>query len=151
MFVPPFFRRLALVVPLAGLLACQPDHPTGLPTAGLSKLHGTWLLVSESSRADTLVYRRNTYRFKYRAGGRPGFRLRPAGLFTRFDVAPGGGLQAEEGTWAQTGAGRLLIHLPDLAPAEPDYELEMLSYKDGQLKLRRLQRRPAVEVIRQPE
>jgi hypothetical protein len=143
-------RRVALLAPLTLLLACQREHPTGLPTAGLATLHGTWLLLPESSRADTLVYRRNTYRFKYRPGGRPGFRLQPEGQFTRFDVAPGGGLLAQEGTWTQTSTGRILIHLPELAPTEPDYELEVLAYKDGQLKLRRLKRRPAVEIIRHP-
>jgi len=144
-------RRVAVAIPLALLLACQPEHPAGLPADGLPVLHGTWLLLPESSYADTLVYRRNTYRFKYRPKGRPGFRLRPTGQFTRFDVAPGGGLLAEEGTWTQASNGRLLIHLPGLEPPEPDYELEVLSYKDGQLKLRRLRERPAVEVIRQPQ
>jgi hypothetical protein len=151
MLFPTFTRRFAVLAPLALLLACQPNHPAGLPVGTLEPLHGTWLLVPESSRADTLVYRRNTYRFNYRPGGRPGFRLRPAGRFTRFDVAPGGGLLAEEGTWAQASQGRLLIHLPGLEPPEPDYELEVLSYKDGQLKLRRLKSRPAVEVIRAPQ
>lgn len=143
--------KTTCVLALLGLLAaCQPDHPTGLPADGLAALHGTWLLLPESSRADTLVYRRNTYRFKYRPGGRPGFRLRPAGQFTRFDVAPGGGLLAQEGTWTQTTTGRLLIHLPELEPAEPDYELQVLAYQNGLLKLRRLKSRPAVEVLRQP-
>ena len=142
-------RSLVVWWPLLAL-ACQPNHPAGLPVGTLEPLHGTWLLVPESSRADTLVYRRNTYRFNYRPGGRPGFRLQPAGQFTRFDVAPGGGLLAQDGTWTQTSTGRLLIHLPDLAPNEPDYELEILGYKDGQLKLRRLKRRPAVEIIHHP-
>ena len=137
---------------LAGLLvlaaACHPDHPAGLPSGRLAALHGTWLLVPEASRADTLTYRRNTYRFRYRPGGRPGFRLAPAGRFVRYDVAPGGGLLAQEGTWMETSTGRLLIHLPGLEPPTPDYELEILSYKDGELKLRHLRERPAVEVIR---
>ena len=137
MLFPTFTRRLALLAPLAWLLACQPDHPTGLPVGSLEPLHGTWLLLPESSRADTLVYRRNTYRFKYRPNGRPGFRLRPAGQFTRFDVASGGGLLAQNGTWTETSTGRLLIHLPGLEPAEPDYELEVLGYREGVLKLRR--------------
>ena len=143
-------RSVAVWWPLLAL-ACQPKHAADLPAGSLAPLHGTWLLVPESSRADTLAYRRNTYRFKYRPSGRPGFRLRPAGLFTRFDVAPGGGLLAEEGTWAETSTGRLLVHLPEVEPAEPDYELEVLSYKDGLLMLRRLQGRPAVEIIRQPK
>jgi len=143
-------RSVAVWWPLLAL-ACQPKHAADLPAGSLEPLHGTWLLVPESSRADTLAYRRNTYRFKYRPSGRPGFRLRPAGLFTRFDVAPGGGLLAEEGTWAETSTGRLLVHLPEVEPAEPDYELEVLSYKDGLLMLRRLQGRPAVEIIRQPK
>jgi len=151
MFCYTLLRWLAVAIPLALLAACQPEHPTGLPANGLAALHGTWLLLPESSHADTLVYRRNTYRFKYRPGGRPGFRLRPSGQFTRFDVAPGGGLLAEDGTWTSTSTGRLLIHLPDLKPAEPDYELEVLAYKNGQLRLRRLKGRPAVEVIRQPK
>jgi len=147
-----YLTRLARAAPLALLLGCHAEHPAGLPaSAELAQLRGTWLLLPESSRADTLAYRRNTYRFKYRPGGRPGFRLRPAGLFTRFDVAPGGGLLAEEGTWAETSTGRLLVHLPEVEPAEPDYELEVLSYKDGLLMLRRLQGRPAVEIIRQPK
>jgi hypothetical protein len=147
MFFSDTIRRLAVAAPLALLAACQPEHPTGLPKAGLAALHGTWLLLPESSRADTLVYRHNTYRFKYRPGGRPGFRVQPAGRFTRFDLAPGGGLLAEEGTWTETSTGRLLIHLPSLEPPEPDYELEVLSYREGLLKLRRLKSRPVVEVI----
>jgi hypothetical protein len=139
---------------LAGILllaaACHPDHPAELPAGQLAALHGTWLLVPEASRADTLCYRRNTYRFKYRPGGRPGFRLGPAQRFVRYDVAPGGGggLLAQEGTWTETSTGRLLIHLPELEPAEPDYELEVLGYKQGVLRLRRLAERPAVEIIR---
>ena len=128
--------------------ACHPNHPAELPAGNLAALHGTWLLVPEASHADTLAYRRNTYRFRYRPGGRPGFRLGPAGRFVRYDVAPGGGLLAQEGTWTETSTGRLLIHLPELEPAEPDYELEPLSYQQGVLKLRRLAQRPAVEVLR---
>ena len=146
-----FVYRLAVAASLALLLlGCQPHHSADLPSGGLAAVHGTWLLVPESSHADTLAYRRNTYRFKYRPGGRPGFRLQPAGQFTRFDVAAGGGLLAQDGTWMQTTTGRLLIHLPEVEPAEPDYELEVLSYKQGVLKLRRLKSRPVVEVLRQP-
>ena len=138
---------------LAGLLglaaACHPDHPAGLPAGRLATLHGTWLLVPEASHADTLTYRRNTYRFRYRPGGRPGFRLGPAGRFVRYDVAADGGLLAQEGTWAETTTGRLLVHLPETEPAEPDYELEVLAYKNGVLRLRRLAQRPVVEVIRE--
>ena len=119
------------------LAACHADHPAELPKGQLAALRGTWLLLPEASRADTLTYRRNTYRFRYRPGGRPGFRLGPAGRFTRYDVAPGGGLLAQEGTWTETGNGRLLIHLPDAEPAEPDYELELLVRRKGALKLRR--------------
>lgn len=122
---------------LLGLAGCYPDHPAQLPAGTLATLRGTWLLVPESSRADTLVYRRNTYRFRYRPGGRPGFRLGPAGRFVRFDVAPEGGLLAQEGTWTETSTGRLLIHLPEAEPAEPDYELEVLGYQQGVLRLRR--------------
>ena len=139
---------------LAGILllaaACHPDHPAELPAGQLAALHGTWLLMPEASRADTLAYRRNTYRFKYRPGGRPGFRLGPAQRFVRYDVAPGAGLVSQEGTWTETTTGRLLIHLPELEPAEPDYELEVIDYKQGVLRLRRLNERPAVEIIRNP-
>ncbi|MGI4867349.1 MAG: hypothetical protein ACRYFZ_25750 [Janthinobacterium lividum] len=150
MLFPLPARQLAAALGLLLATACGPNHPADLPSGSLEVLHGTWLLLPESSRADTLVFRRNTYRFKYRPGGRPGFRLRPAGQFTRFDLAPGGGLLAQEGTWTQTTTGRLLIHLPELEPAEPDYKLEVLSYRQGVLKLRRLKGRPAVEVLRQP-
>ncbi|MGI4760804.1 MAG: hypothetical protein ACRYF0_08865 [Janthinobacterium lividum] len=139
---------------LAGLVllaaACHPDHPAELPTGQLASLRGTWLLVPEASHADTLSYRRNTYRFKYLPGGRPGFRLGPAQRFVRYDVAPSGGLVAQEGTWTETTTGRLLIHLPELEPAMPDYELQVLSLKDGVLQLRRLDERPAVEIMRNP-
>ena len=136
MVSPKLARRLA-ALPLLLLAACHPEHPAQLPSGGLAAPRGTWLLAPESCRADTLAYRRNTYRFRYRPGGRPGFRLEPAGRFTRFDVAPGGGLLAQEGTWADLGRGRLRIHLPQAEPAEPDYELEMLAYEAGVLKLRR--------------
>ncbi|NML67706.1 hypothetical protein HHL22_21095 [Hymenobacter sp. RP-2-7] len=106
-----------------------------MPTSQLAALRGTWLLLPEASRADTLVYRRNTYRFRYLPGGRPGFWLGPAGRFTRYDLAPGGGLQAQEGTWVEASPGRLRIHLPAAEPAEPDYTLELLSYRQGVLKL----------------
>jgi hypothetical protein len=139
---------------LAGLAllaaACHSDHATALPSGRLAALRGTWLLVPEASRADTLVYRPNTYRFKYLPGGRPGFRVGPAQRFVRYDVAPGGGLVAQEGTWTETTTGRLLVHLPELEPAEPDYELELLGLKNGVLRLRRLQERPAVEIIHTP-
>ncbi|MEJ7665159.1 MAG: hypothetical protein WKG07_39375 [Hymenobacter sp.] len=69
---------------MAGILlltACQSDseHPAGLPQGQLAALQGTWLLVPEASHDDTLTYRRNTYRFRYRPGGRPGFQLGPGG------------------------------------------------------------------------
>ena len=139
---------LASLVLLA--TACHPDHPAELPAGRLGSMRGTWLLVPEASHADTLSYRRNTYRFKYLPGGRPGFRLGPAQRFVRYDVAPDGGLVAQEGTWTETTTGRLLIHLPELEPAAPDYELEVLGLKDGLLQLRRLDERPAVEIIRNP-
>jgi hypothetical protein len=142
--------RLAALCFVIGLAACQPEHPAQHYLGTLATLHGTWLLVPEASHADTLTYRRNTYRFRYRPGGRPGFRLGTAGRFVRYEVAPGGGLEAQEGTWTETSTGRLLVHLPDLEPAEPDYELELITYKQGVLKLRRLTERPAVEVIRTP-
>ncbi|GAB3637141.1 hypothetical protein GCM10027422_27310 [Hymenobacter arcticus] len=139
---------------LAGLLALAAcgspgaDHPAQLPLGTLAALRGTWLLEPEASRADTLTYRRNTYRFRYRPGGRPGFRLGPAGRFVRYDTVAGGGLVAQEGTWMETSTGRLLIHLPELEPAAPDYELELLSYDKQVLRLRHLGKRPAVEIIR---
>jgi hypothetical protein len=142
--------QLAAFFLFLGLVACQPQHPAELPLGTLATLHGTWLLMPEASRADTLTYRRNTYRFRYRPEGRPGFLLGPAGRFVRYEVAPGGGLDAQEGTWTETSTGRLLVHLPDLEPAEPDYELELLRYRNEVLQLRRLTQRPAVEVIRTP-
>lgn len=126
-----WLARVALPLLLA---ACHADHSAELPSGGLASLQGTWLLVPESSRADTLTYRRNTYRFRYRPGGRPGFRLGPGGSFTQYDVAPGGGLLAQEGTWVETRPGHLLIHLPE---AGPDHELELLRYQQGALQLRR--------------
>lgn len=139
---------LASLVLLA--VACHPDHPAELPTGRLAALRGTWLLVPEATRADTLTYRPNTYRFKYLPGGRPGFWLGPARRFVRYDVAPGGGLVAQEGTWTETTTGRLLIHLPELEPAAPDYEQDIISLKDGVLRLRHLDERPTVEIIRTP-
>ncbi|QKG51348.1 hypothetical protein [Hymenobacter sp. BRD67] len=142
--------RLPGGVLLTLLAACQPHHPSGLPGGSLAALQGTWLLVPEASRADTLTYRRNTFRFRYRPEGRPGFKLGPDGRFVRYDVAPGGGLLAQEGTWTETTTGHLLIHLPELEPAAPDYELELLAYKQGVLMLRRLSERPPIEIIRHP-
>lgn len=128
-------------VALALLASCHPAGSTdaetkGLPTGGLAALKGTWLLVPEASHADTLVYRRNTYRFRYRPGGRPGFRLGPDGRFTRYDLAAGGGLLAHEGTWTEAGQQTLRIHLPEPSPAKPDYLLVLLSYQEGKLTLR---------------
>lgn len=134
MFLLYATRWLALAALPLLLAACHAEHPAGLPAGTLASLPGTWLLVPESSRADTLTYRRNTYRFRYRPGGRPGFRLGPGGRFIQYDVAPGGGLLAQEGTWLETRPGHLLIHLPE---AEPDYELELLRYQQGVLQLRR--------------
>jgi hypothetical protein len=139
---------------LLALAACGSpgaDHPARLPLGTLAALRGTWLLVPEASRADTLTYRRNTYRFRYRPGGRPGFRLGPMGHFVRYDTVAGGGLLAQEGTWTETSTGRLLIHLPDLELVAPDYELELLTYDKQVLRLRRLTKRPAVEIIRNQE
>ncbi len=132
------FRR-GLLASILLLTACQSDsrHPTELPQGQLAALQGTWLLVPEASFADTLTYRRNTYRFRYRPGGRPGFQLGPGGRFTRYEVASGGGLLAQEGTWNVTGQNSLRIHLPDAGPTVPDYTLKMLSYRQGVLKLLR--------------
>ncbi len=148
-FLPLRWLPAGLLV-LASCGSPRADHPAQLPLGTLAALRGTWLLMPEASRADTLTYRRNTYRFRYRPGGRPGFRLGPAGRFVRYDTAAGGGLLAQEGTWTETSTGRLLIHLPELDPAEPDYELELLTYRQGMLQLRRLKKRPAIEVIRTP-
>jgi len=122
------------------LAACHSSgtrEEAGLPPGDLAALRGTWLLVPESSHDDTLVYRRNTYRFKYRPEGRPGFLLGPAGRFTRYDVAPEGGLLAQEGTWAEAGGRELRIHLPELRPPEADYQLRFISYRQGVLTLYR--------------
>ena len=153
---PSRLPPLLAAVLLALLAACHGQGPvvadapaTGLPPSGLPALQGTWLLVPEASRADTLTYRPNTYRFKFRPEGRPGFQLGPNGRFTRYDVASGGGLLAQEGTWTETTTGRLLIHLPHLLPAQPDYELAPIDYQKGVLRLRRLAERPAVEVMRE--
>lgn len=144
-----FFKRFGWLASLLVMAAaCHPDHHAGLPSGRLAALHGTWLLVPEASRADTLTYRRNTYRFRYRPGGRPGFRLGPAGRFVRYDVAPDGGLLAQEGTWTETSTGRLLVHLPETEPAEADYELALLGYHKGELRLLWLAQRPAVEIIK---
>ncbi|GEM_PF-910440 len=146
------FKNLGRLASLLLLLlaACHSEasHPPELPTGTLAALRGTWLLQPEASHADTLTYRRNTYRFRYRPGGRAGFRLGPAGRFTRYDLVPSGGLLAQEGSWTETGTDRLLIHLPEIEPAEPDYELEVLSYQNGVLRVRRLPARPVVEVMR---
>lgn len=149
--MPSFLSLRWLLAGLLALAACgspSSDHPAQLPLGTLAALRGTWLLVPEASRADTLTYRRNSYRFRYRPSGRPGFRLGPAGHFVRYDTVAGGGLLAQEGTWTETSTGRLLIHLPELEPAAPDYELELLSYDKQVLRLRRLSTRPAVEIIR---
>lgn len=111
------------------------EETSGLPPGDLAALRGTWLLVPENSHGDTLVYRRNTYRFRYRPGGRPGFRLGPAGRFTRYDLAPAGGLLAQEGIWSKSGASELRIHLPEVRPAQPDYKLHFVSYQQGVLTL----------------
>jgi len=132
------FAYFACLLPLAACHSAATSDKVAaeLPTGHLAALHGTWLLVPEASRADTLSYRRNTYRFRYLPGGRPGFWLGPAGRFARYDLAPGGGLQAQEGTWAEVSPGRLRIHLPEAVPAEPDYTIELLDYQPGVLKLR---------------
>ncbi|MGI4834047.1 MAG: hypothetical protein ACRYFK_11360 [Janthinobacterium lividum] len=132
--------RLAYVACLVVAAACQPATTSDkiaveVPTGHLAALHGTWLLLPEISHADTLTYRRNTYHLRYLPAGRPGFWLGPAGRFTRYDLAPGGGLQAQEGTWVEVSRGRLRIHLPEAEPAEPDYTLELLDYHQGVLQL----------------
>ncbi|MDJ0364790.1 hypothetical protein QMK33_06470 [Hymenobacter sp. H14-R3] len=144
----PWRGWLAGLLGLAGCSTPSPDHPAQLPLGTLAALRGTWLLVPEASHADTLTYRPNTYRFRYRPAGRPGFQLGLAGRFTRYDTVAGGGLVAQEGTWVETSTGRLLIHLPELEPTAPDYELELLTYDKQVLQLRRLTKRPAVEIIR---
>lgn len=133
--------RFAYFAWLLLLAACHPATTSDkvaakLPAGHLAALHGIWLLLPEASRADTLTYRRNTYRFRYLPGGRPGFWLGPAGRFTRYDLALGGGLEAKEGTWVEEIPGRLRIHLPEAEPAEPDYTMELLGYQPGVLRLR---------------
>lgn len=108
-----------------------------LPPGDLAALRGTWLLVPESSHGDTLVYRPNSYRFKYRPEGRPGFRLDLAGRFTRYEVAPEGGLLAQEGTWTEENGRELRIHLSELPAPEADYQLRFISFRQGVLTLYR--------------
>ena len=129
-------RRFVYGAGLGLLAACHSGTAPekGLPDS-LAALHGTWLLVPERSHGDTLVYRRNTYRFRYRPGGRPGFRLGPASRFIRYDLAPGGGLLAQEGSWTETGSNELRIHLPELNPPQPDYTLRFESYRQGVLTI----------------
>lgn len=131
----------ARLLPLASLLllaaACQPDKP-GLVASSpnsMKQLEGTWLASHEENRADTLVYRPNTYKFPP-ARGRTGFALKPFGRFEQFDIAPTDGLLGREGAWTADGDTRLRIHLAD--GQSPDYTLEIISFDKKVLKLRQL-------------
>lgn len=133
-------KRFVYGVGCVLLAACHSSgkpEEAGLPPGDLAALRGTWLLVPESSHGDTLVYRPNSYRFKYRPEGRPGFRLDPAGRFTRYEVAPEGGLLAQEGTWTEENGRELRIHLSELPPPQADYQLRFISFRKGVLTLYR--------------
>lgn len=134
---PTAFTRL---LPLASLLlaaACQSKKPgiVASSSTSMKQLEGTWLASHEENRADTLVYRPNTYKFPP-ARGRTGFALKPFGRFEQFDIAPTDGLQGREGTWTADGDTRLRIHLTD--GQSPDYTLEIISLDKKVLKLRQL-------------
>jgi len=131
-------RRSRWFVLLPALLAaCHADTPAdraARPPA-LATLRGTWLLLPEAQAGgDTLVYRRNTYRFRNRPEGRPGFRLGEGGRFTRYRPVPGGGLLAQDGTWTSTRSGRLRVVL--FPPVDTTFELRVIRYRDGELRLR---------------
>ena len=135
---PASFRHLTLLA-LALLAACNVDRAGQSSQAGSSGLaplvQGVWLQSTEENRADTLAYRHNTYLFPRRPGGRSGFRIGPDGQFTRFDLALAGGLLPHDGTWTDVGNNRIRIHLPNIQPAEPDYELHLISYDHGKLRV----------------
>ena len=125
---------------LASLLlpaACQPHKSATVASfpAVIKQLEGTWLASHEENRADTLVYRPNTYKFPP-ARGRTGFALKPFGRFEQFDIAPTDGLKGREGTWTADGDARLRIHLND--GQSPDYTLEIISLDKHVLKLKQL-------------
>ena len=126
-------RWLALALLVAAAAACQQRQEARLPAA-LTELQGTWLQLTEETRADTLVYRPNTYKFKP-SRGRTGFAIGPAGRFTRFDAAPADGLAGHDGTWTAPDPAHVRIHLAD--GSAPDYTLEIISLRNGVLRLRR--------------
>jgi hypothetical protein len=129
-----FFPRL---LPLALLLlaaTCQSPNNKALPKS-MKEYEGIWLSSHEENRADTLVYRPNTYHFPP-ARGRTGFAIKPYGRFVQYDIAPTDGMEGHPGTWTADGATRLRIHLED--GQSPDYTLELISLKKGVLKVRRL-------------
>ena len=126
-------RWLALGLLVAAATACHQRQEAHL-SAALTELQGTWLQSTEETRADTLVYRPNTYKFKP-SRGRTGFAIGPYGRFTQFDVAPTDGLEGHEGTWKAPDPAHLRIHLAD--GSTPDYTLEIISLHKGVLELRR--------------
>lgn len=139
------FRRVPLLLLAAACQKHRLDVVTASPKS-MQQLEGTWLSSHEEDRADTLVYRPNTYPFPP-ARGRTGFALQSYGRFEQFDLAPTDGLVGRPGTWAAQGLTKLRIHLAD--GQTPDYTFEVLAF-DKQPKVLRLRRLPEPAGFRQP-
>jgi hypothetical protein len=134
-----FSSPLVRLLPLSLLLlaaTCQPRKPAIVTSpASMKQVEGTWLSSREEDRADTLVYRPNTYAFPP-SRGRTGFAFKEFGRFEQFDIAPTDGLAGHPGTWVIDGTNKVRIHLTE--GQEPDYTLEIVSLKNKVLKVRRV-------------
>ena len=131
-----FARPLLLGLLLVLSAGCQKHPSTAMLT--MRQLEGIWLISREENRADTLVYRPNTFAFPP-SRGRTGFAIKPYGRFEQFDIAPTDGLAGHPGNWTIDRTTKLRITLEDgYAPA---YTLEILALDtiDRVLKVRRLQ------------
>lgn len=96
----------------------------------------TWLHSYEEDEGDILVYRPNSYDFPP-SRGRTGFALEREGVARQYVIAPTDGLEEQIGLWEYGDKNTVKVHIQGNGHPEQRYSLEIVSLKDGVLKLRR--------------
>ncbi|MHA6249691.1 hypothetical protein ACXYMU_17240 [Pontibacter sp. CAU 1760] len=97
----------------------------------------TWLHSFEEDEGDTIVYRPNTYNFPP-SRGRTGFTLESGGTIKRYEIAPMDGLEEQTGEWEQLDKDLVQVRMQPESYPPQSYEVQIISLKDGVLKIRRL-------------
>jgi hypothetical protein len=127
-------KNASLLCILCLLLLANTCKKTDKVRAAL--LDKTWLHSFEEDQGDTMAYRPNTYDFPP-SRGRTGFALEADSVFRQYEIAPTDGLEEHVGTWIYDEENTISVHIPGNGNPAQNYKLEIISLKDGLLRVRR--------------